>query len=82
MGGIVNLCAMGNIADGPKFDAAPPPRGEVAQVLCGGLKHLAYRDWRGNWRSLLDAKPLKGEVRVINLPTEPRGGHIQLNLFR
>jgi hypothetical protein len=68
--------------DESKPGYAPPPRGEVATVLCAGYKHLAYRDWRGHWRSFTDCKPLEGHVRVIDCPQGPPRGHIQLNLFR
>jgi hypothetical protein len=60
---------------------SPPPRGEVAQVLCGGVKHLAYRDWRGRWLTFTEGRPLEGEVRVIACPQGPPRGGIQLNLF-
>jgi hypothetical protein len=60
---------------------SPPPRGEITQVLSGGLKHLAYRDWRGKWRTFLNNKPLDGEVRVIASPQGPPRGQRQLNLF-
>jgi hypothetical protein len=73
---------MSSELDESKAAFSPPPRGEIVQVLCGGLKHLAYRDWRGKWRSFFNNKPLEGEIRVIEFPNGPPRGQRQLNLFR